>query len=117
MSRGALGPELLHVADGGAPAGERRAYGVDILDDELDALDRAGVAERQADPDHDRAGRAGRRHLHDPHALAGADVVVEVEADLLGVEGLRRVDVGDRDGDYFELQIHAASFRWDACVT
>src|SRR4029453_8017460 len=101
---GAFGAELLDVADGDAAAGQGLADGVDVGDDELDALDRAGVAEGQALADDDRAGRAGRGHLHDAHGLVGADVVVEVEADPLGVEGLGGVDVGDRDGD--DLQPH-----------
>ena len=54
---GAFGAELLDVADGDAAAGQGLADGVDVGDDELDALDRAGVAEGQALADDDRAGR------------------------------------------------------------
>jgi hypothetical protein len=47
--------------------------------------------------------------LHDPHALVRADVVVEIEADLLGVESLRGVDVGNGNGNDFKSQVHAAA--------
>src|SRR5262245_37179894 len=64
-----LGPELLNIADRHASAGQFLADGVDVLDNELHTLDRARVAERQALSDHNRAGRAGRGHLHDTHLL------------------------------------------------
>ncbi len=35
----------MEVADAHAAAGERLADGLDVVDDELDALDRAGVAQ------------------------------------------------------------------------
>jgi hypothetical protein len=44
----------------------------------------------------------------------GAGVVVEVEPDLLDVEGLGRVDIADRDRNHFELEVHAASFGCEA---
>ena len=40
--------------------------------------------------------------------VADGVIVVGVEAHLLDVEGLGAVDVGDRDGDELELQIHGA---------
>ena len=42
-----LGSELLHVADADAAAGELLVDGVDVLDDELHALDRPGLAKGQ----------------------------------------------------------------------
>src|SRR6266702_3527486 len=60
--------------------------------------------------DHRGAGRAGWRHLHHPHVLAGSYIVVEAEADLPRVEVLRGVDVADRDGYDFELHVHDAPF-------
>ena len=57
---GCLRAELLDVADGDAAAGQGLTDGVDVLDDQLDALDRAGLAQRQALAEHHRAGRAGR---------------------------------------------------------
>src|SRR5262245_26411779 len=102
----AFGPHLLYLAYAYAPPGEFAAEGIEILDDELDSLDRAGLAKRQALADHHGAGRAGRRHLHHPHALAGPYIVVESEADLPGVEILRGVDIAHRNGNYFELHVH-----------
>jgi hypothetical protein len=40
-----------------------------------------------------------------------ADIVIEREADTLGVEGLRRIDVGHRDGNNLELHVHADPLR------
>ena len=45
--------------------------------------------------------------LHEAEVLVDRVVVVGVEAGLVGVEGLRAVDVGDRDGDELELVVHA----------
>src|SRR2546427_7184645 len=111
----ALGPELLYVAHRDAAAGESLPRGIDALDHERDTLDRAGFAQRQALADHDRTGRAAGRHRHDAHPIPGAHVMVEVEADLLGVEGLRGVDVRDRDGNDLELHLDACGrlgLRW-----
>jgi hypothetical protein len=97
---------LLHVADGNPARGEFAADSVKVLDDELDSLDRAGLAKRQALADHHRAGRAGRRHLHHPHARAWRYVMVQVEPDLLDVEVLGGVDVADRDGNDLKFHVH-----------
>src|SRR5262249_61863594 len=43
-ARRAFGPHLLHLADAHAPAGEFAADGAEVVDDELDSLDRAGLA-------------------------------------------------------------------------
>src|SRR2546425_2446372 len=64
-----LGPELLDIAGWDAAPGERLPPGIDVLDHQLDTLDRAGFAERQTLADYNRAGRAGGRHLH--HAGIG----------------------------------------------
>ena len=48
----------------------------------------------------------GRRHLHDAELLARLVIDVEREAELLGVERLRPVDVRDRDEHELELQVH-----------
>src|SRR2546428_5685146 len=99
-----LGPELLNIAGWDAAPGERLPRAIDVRDHGLDTLDRAGFAERQPLADHNRAGRAGGRHLHHAHPIPGAHVVVEVKADLLRVEGLRGVNV--RDGDRNGLELH-----------
>ena len=99
----ALGPNV------SVPAGQLPAGGVEVLHHQLHPLDRAGGAKGQALADHHRAGRPGRGHLHHPQPVVGAGVVVQVEADLLDVEGLGGVDVGDGDGDDLELHVHQAS--------
>ena len=47
-------------------------------------------------------------------AKAGLDVVIQMEADLLRVEGLGRVDVRHRNADHLELQIHDLPFPVDS---
>jgi hypothetical protein len=49
----------------------------------------------------DRASRPGWGQLHDVHELV-ASVVIEMEANLISVEGDRAVDVADRQNDDFE---------------
>ena len=44
--------------------------------------------------------------LHDARDRADRGVVVDREAELPGVEGLRPVDVGDRHADHFEGPVH-----------
>jgi dihydrofolate reductase len=79
----------------------------DVRDHELQALERARCHVRD-DPltDDDRAARSGRGELDDPVALAHRGVVVDVEAELLGVEGLRAVHVRDGDDHHFESPVH-----------
>src|SRR5262249_51710554 len=104
-----FGAHLLYVADSDAPPGQFAADCVEVLDYELDAFDRAGFSQRQACADYHRACRAGRGHLHNSHGPAWCDVVVEMEADLLGVEVLRSVDIADREWNDLELHVHEAS--------
>jgi hypothetical protein len=35
--------------------------------------------------------------------------MIGVEADLIGIESLGPVDIGDRDRDQFELEVHVVS--------
>ena len=64
-----------------------------VVDDELQALSRTGRGLRDAGPDRDRARRAGRSQLDEADLVTDAVVVVRVEADLLDVERLGRIDV------------------------
>ena len=48
----------------------------------------------------------GRGELHEADLVADAVVVVGVEADLVDVERLRAVDVGDREVTELELDVH-----------
>jgi hypothetical protein len=80
------------------------ARGVDVGDDQVQALDGARRHVR-APHDGDRARRAGRCQLH--HAeVAGAVVDVEVEARLLEVESLGAVHVRDGEDHQFECPVH-----------
>src|SRR5215469_6925268 len=83
---------------------------VDVVDDELQALQRAGghfVAEALGEDD--GAARAGWRQLHDPDRIADHRVVVDVEAELISVEGLGTVHIGHRDHYDFQGPVHDAS--------
>jgi hypothetical protein len=96
------------AADAHAPPGEFAADGIKVLHDELDSLNRTGLAQRQALADDHRARRARRRHLHHPHGLVGSDVVVQAEAHLPGIEVLRSVNIPHRDGNDLEPHVHDA---------
>ena len=89
-----------------AAAGRARRARPRCRHDELQALDRAGLGLGDARADRDRAGRAGRRELHEAQVLVDLVVVVGVEAGLVDVERLRAVDVGDGHRDQLELEVH-----------
>src|ERR687891_410712 len=95
--------DLAHVD---APPDERLPGGVDVRDHQLEALHGARRHLGEAGADHDRASRAGRRELDDPHVVAHLVVAVEIEAGLLGVEGLGAIHVGDRDLNHLEPEVH-----------
>src|SRR5919106_4883911 len=113
----ALRAELLHLAYRHAAPGQSGPHGVDVLHDELHALHRARLPQWQPYADDHRARGAGRRHLDDPHAVAGLDVVVEVEAHFLGVERLRGVDVRNGHRNDFELEVHGRYARPSAAYS
>src|SRR4051812_18606289 len=66
--------EVLDVADLHPAAGELRSRGLNVVDDELQALRGARRRVDEALPDRDRAGRAGRRQLDEPDLVADAVV-------------------------------------------
>ena len=96
-------PDLAHLD---APADELRARCVDVGDDQLEASDGARLHLRQPFADHDRAGRPRRRQLDDARLGAGPGVVVRVEAELLGVEGLGAIHVGHGHHHDLESVVH-----------
>src|SRR4029453_5294558 len=95
--------EVLDLADLDAAVEELGAGGVDVGDDHLEAGHRPGLGVGQA-----RApgGGAGGRESDEAEVVADMVVVVGVEADLLGVEALGPVHVGDGDRDQLELPVH-----------
>jgi hypothetical protein len=96
-------PDRRHVQ---APSDQLGPGRLDIGHAQLEALHGARLRLGEALADRDRAGRAGRRQLDDPEVVAGAVVDIEVEAALLHVERLRPVDIGHRDHDQFQREIH-----------
>jgi hypothetical protein len=96
------GPSTCRPA--GVEVGVRR---LDVGDDQLVALDRAGLhVAAHALAEDDRAGRPRGRDLHDPEVVAGPVIDVDREPQLVGVELLGAVDVGHRHDDHFELPVH-----------
>src|SRR5271166_4178691 len=80
------------------------AGGLDVGDDQVQALGGAGRRRGDVLAEDDRATRARRRELD--HAEVGAVVVVGVETPPEPpVELLRSVDIRDGDDDYLELCI------------
>ena len=66
-----------------------------------------GRPRRQEDrADGDRARRPRRSHLDHPHRLRGPRVRVEVEPELVHVEGLGPVDIRDRLDHDLQLSLH-----------
>src|SRR3954447_22409690 len=90
------------LADVGAAADQVLTRGLDVVDDDDQALQRAVVRRARARPELDRRLRAGRRELHAPYSGEGLEVDVEPPSEAL-VEGLRPIDVRDRQCGDLEL--------------
>src|SRR5574341_1212691 len=101
--------EFLDVADLDSPPDQLRPRGVDVGDDQLQALHRAGPRLCDSSADGDRAGRPRRGELHEADLVVDPVVVVGMKAGLVGVEGLGAVHVRDGDCHQFELPVHAPS--------
>lgn len=83
--------------------------GVGVLHDDLHTSLGARQHLSDAGAQHDRAVRAGRRELHETQAIVDLVVMVGMKADLLHIEGLGAVDVGDGHGNELELPVHSVS--------
>src|SRR5438876_270036 len=94
--------DVLDVAGLEAALDHVGASCLDVRDDQLQSW-------LHPAPDRDRARRAWRGQLDDPHLLPETLVDVDVETQLLRVELLRPVDVRNRDDHDLELEIHASS--------
>src|SRR5207237_306198 len=79
---------------------------------------RGHVLLRRQVTDHDRATRSLRRQLDDVHVLVRG-VVIEVEADLVAVEGHRSGDVRHGQDHDFEGPVHPChdASRWTSTTT
>ena len=66
-----------HLADLGTAGDELVAGSLDVGDDQVEALRRAGHGRRDVRPELDRARRARRRELDDPEAVVEGEVGVE----------------------------------------
>src|SRR6478736_8139235 len=102
LDLGALDPPADELVPG------RRRVG----DDELDAVQRPGrhrLLRRQV-PDDDRAAGPARRELRDVHVFV-LRLVIEVEADLVPVEGDGGAQVADRDDDHLQGPVHGTHPR------
>src|SRR3712207_4327980 len=100
--------QRLDLADLDSALDELRVCLSDVRDDQLEALEGAWRHVRNdALADHGRAAGARRRQLDEPVARARrVDVVVKVEAELVGVEGLGSVDVGHRHDHDLQRPVH-----------
>jgi len=83
---------------------------LDVVDDELHAPERPGHGIDKSLAHGDGAARARWRELHEPYLVPHRVVVIGVEPQLLRIEGLRPVNVGDRDNNELEPPIHVRSF-------
>ena len=85
------------------------ARGDDVGRDEFQMPHRARHGRRDTDAEGDRdLTTAGRCHLHDAEVIAAFDVGVDPPAQPVVVELQRLVDVGHREADHFEVDIHDA---------
>ena len=98
--------EVLYLAGFDTAFAEECPGGVSVVDDHLKALERARGALDQAGADGDRARRPGRSQLHEAQFVAHRHVVVDDEADLIGVERLRPLHVRDGNEHQLELEVH-----------
>ena len=98
---------MADVAHLDAPADQLVPGGHDVVDHQVGAPVGAGDGVGDPPADGDRAGRAGRGHLDDPELVADVVVDVEAEAEVVDVERLGPVDVGDGDEDKLEAEVDA----------
>ena len=96
-----------------AVADEFGARGLDVGDDQVQALGRAGRGRREARAELNRAAGTRRRELDDAEAVTGGEVGVESPAEAQ-VELLGPVDIRDGDDHHLELLVHdACSYLFD----
>src|SRR5262249_5358578 len=105
-------PCMEHLADRNASAGELAAGCIDVGDNQVETLRRAGGGGSHACAELDRTPRTGRRELQNPEAIIETEISVEPPPQP-PVELLRAVDIRDGDDDCFELHVN---FR-ETCIS
>ena len=98
-------PGVEHLADLDTAGDELVARSLDVGDDQVEALGRAGRGRRDVRAELNRAPRAGRRELDDPEAVIEGEVGVEPPAQRL-IEALGAIDVGDGQHHNFKFHVH-----------
>src|SRR5918997_30422 len=106
------GADHLDLADLHPPLDQPGPRRVDVIDHQLQALERAGGHIYETFAYYDRATRPRRGQLHDVVALADLGVVVDVESQLLCVERFGAIHVRDGDHNHLKSPVHdGSSFR------
>jgi hypothetical protein len=101
----------LDRADGNPALAELGLGGRDIRDHELQIHHRARWQVNQAGSDRDGAGGSRGGELEEADLRIDLVVMVQVEANLLGVEGLGAVNVRNGHEGEFQLPVHGPSIR------
>ena len=97
-------------ADRNAAAEQRVAGGLDVGDDEIQALRGAGRGRGDVLAEDDRGVGAGRGELDHAVIVGTGKIGVEPPAEFC-IKLLGAFDIGDRDDDDFELQVDGRRFR------
>ena len=97
-----------HLADLDSATEQLVAGGLDVGDDQVQALGGAGCRRGDVLAEDDRAPGARRRELDHAQVVTAGEVGVEPPPELR-VELLRAVDI--RDGDDDDLELHVDRFR------
>jgi hypothetical protein len=98
------------LADRDAATEQFLASGLDVGNDQVQALGGAGRRRRNVLAEDDRGCRAGRRELDDAVVVAGGEVGVEPPAQI-AVELLGAVDVRNRDHGDLDLHVERPRIR------
>jgi hypothetical protein len=95
----------VNLADRDSAAGKFRVRRVGVVDDDLQSVHRARRRVDQTFPERYRARRAGWGDLHEAKVLIDSLIVVDDEPELVGVERLGPVHIGNREDDEFNLVV------------
>ena len=104
-----------HFADLDAATEQLGAHGLDVGNDQVQALRGAGGSRGDVLAENDRAAGARRRELDHAEVVLVSVVGVEPPSELR-VELLRAIDVGDGEDDDLKLHVNRSGLRVAACV-